>query len=108
MEAFKKLEDEVGEIKRLYIRPEYRGRGFGTEMFKRLIDKGKEFEYSTLRLNSMDFMTTARHVYRSAGFEEIDEYPGSEILEWYRPHCVFTEKKIKTGIAIPRRLSTQT
>lgn len=94
MGALKKLEEGVGEIKRMYIRPQYRGGGYGKEMLKRLIKKGKELGYSTLRLETADFTTTAHHIYRSAGFEEIDGYPGGETPEWYRPHCMFMEKNL--------------
>lgn len=94
MGALKKLETEVGEIKRMYIRPEYRGKGFGKELLKRLIEKSKEFGYSTLRLESAKFMPAAHHVYRSAGFKERGKYSGGETPEWALPHCIFMEKKL--------------
>jgi GNAT superfamily N-acetyltransferase len=87
----KKLEDEVGEIKRMYIRPEYRGQGLGTELLNKLISKAKEFNFSILRLETGDYSTTAHRVYRSAGFQERGEYPGGETPEWYKPHCLFME-----------------
>ena len=65
MGALKHLEEDIGEIKRMYIRPTYRGRGFGTEMLRKLIEKGKALGYSTLRLETADFSTTAHHIYRS-------------------------------------------
>lgn len=96
MGALRELEKRVGEIKRMYIRPEYRGRGFGKELVKRLIDKGREFGYSTLRLDTADFMTVAHNVYRSAGFKEIDCYSGCETPEWYQLYCIFMEKTLET------------
>jgi len=94
MGALKELEEGIGEIKRMYICPKYRGKGLGKEMFKKLIEKGKEFGYSTLRLETADFMTQAQNVYRSAGFKEIDGYSGGEMPEWYRPNCIFMEKSL--------------
>lgn len=92
MGALKKLEEGVGEIKRMYIRPEYRGQGLGKELLNKLIEKAREFEYTVLRLDTADFMTVAQNLYRSAGFKEIGEYPGCEIPEWYRPYSKFMEK----------------
>ena len=43
MGALKKLDEGVAEVKRMYIRPEYRGRGYGKEMLDRLIEKSKGF-----------------------------------------------------------------
>jgi GNAT superfamily N-acetyltransferase len=94
MGAVKKLEKGVGEIKRMYIRPEYRGRGFGKELLKKLIDKAKEFGFSTVRLESAKFMPTAHHIYRSVGFKERDSYSGGETPEWALPHCIFMEKML--------------
>jgi GNAT superfamily N-acetyltransferase len=94
MGALIKLEEGVGEIKRMYIRPEHQGKGYGKEMLNKLIVKARELGYSALRLETVDFSTTAHHVYRSAGFKEIAEYTGGETPEWLRPHCMFMEKNL--------------
>lgn len=94
MGAVKPLEDGVGEIKRMYIRPKYRGKGFGKAMLQRLIQKAKTLGYTTLRLETGDYSTTAHHIYRSAGFKDIDEYTHMETPEWYRQYCLFMEKKL--------------
>ena len=98
MGILKGLEEGVGEIKRMYIRPKYRRRGFGKALLKRLRKKAEEFGFSTLRLDTADFMIVAQKIYRSAGFKEIDEYAGSEISEWYRPYAVFMEKIVSIRI----------
>ncbi len=92
MGALRELSEGVGEIKRMYIRPEYRGRGLGKKLLKKLIEKAREFGYTVLRLDTADFMTAAQNLYRSAGFKEINEYPGCEIPEWYRSYGKFMEK----------------
>jgi len=94
MGALKELEVGVGEIKRMYIRPEYRRRGLGKQLLKKLMEKGKEFGYSTIRLQTADWMRVAHNVYRSAGFKEIDEYSGGEVPPGkLRSHTIFMEKK---------------
>jgi ribosomal protein S18 acetylase RimI-like enzyme len=96
MGILRELEEGVGEIKRMYIRPKYRRRGFGKALLKMLMEKAEEFGFSTLRLDTADFMIVAQNIYRSAGFKEIGEYAGSEIPEWYRPYTVFMEKILLT------------
>jgi GNAT superfamily N-acetyltransferase len=54
MGALRKLQDGIGEIKRMYIRPNpiYRGKGYGKKMLYRLEEKAREFGISTLRLDT--------------------------------------------------------
>jgi ribosomal protein S18 acetylase RimI-like enzyme len=92
MGAIKKLKDDTGEIKRMYIRPGYRGRGYGKQLLKKLLEKGREFGFSTFRLETSKFMKAAQHIYGSAGFEEREEYPEVETPVTLRQHQVFMEK----------------
>jgi len=92
MGALRKLEDGVGEIKRMYIRPEYQGRGYGKEMLTRLIAKACEQGYHTLRLDTANFLEAAVHIYKSAGFKERDKYPGTESEEGH--YSIYMEKKL--------------
>ncbi len=88
MGALSSLDIGVGEIKRMYIRPEHRGKGIGRRLLTKLLKKAKEFGYTSLRLESQDFMTVAHKLYRSIGFQETDAYPGSETPDWY-PHNLY-------------------
>jgi len=93
MGALRKLSDEIGEIKRMYIRPPYRGRGYGKRMLNRLLEVGREFGCSSFRLETGKFMTVAQHIYKSAGFIEREGYPESETPTILRPYQLFMEKK---------------
>ena len=73
MGALKKLEEKVGEIKRMYIRPEYRG-GLGRRMYGLLEDKAKEFGFNVLRLDTSRLMEAALYLYNKVGFIEIEGY----------------------------------
>ncbi|MHA2265034.1 MAG: GNAT family N-acetyltransferase, partial [Candidatus Thorarchaeota archaeon] len=64
------------------------------EMLRTLVTKAEELGYSTLRLETADFMPVALKIYRSAGFQERGEYPGGEVPEWYRPYCIFMERAL--------------
>ncbi len=92
MGALRKLEDGVGEIKRMYIRPQYQGKGYGKEMMTRLTDRARELGYHTLRLDTAYFLKAADHIYKSAGFKEKGKYPGTESEGG--PHYIYMEKKL--------------
>ena len=47
MGALRKLKKGIGEIKRMYIRPKYRGNGYGKKNLELLLKKGREFEFSS-------------------------------------------------------------
>jgi GNAT superfamily N-acetyltransferase len=101
MGALKQLEAGVGEIKRMFIRPAYRGRGYGKALLKHLMSFAQIVGYTCVRLETADFSTTAHHLYRAAGFTNIDKYPGGETPEWYRPYCLYMEKSLH--LSEPRR-----
>ena len=79
MGAMKKLTDTVGEIKRMYNKPEYRGRGIGRKMLNQLLEDGKRFGCQSFKLDTPKFSVAAQHLYKSVGFEETEKYPESEI-----------------------------
>ena len=93
MGALRKLGDEVGEIKRMYTRPSFRGRGYGRRMLNRLLAAGSEFGCSSFLLDSPRWSHAAHHIYRSTGFEERGEYPESEVPPIFRSYWLYMEKK---------------
>jgi GNAT superfamily N-acetyltransferase len=92
--CMRRIRADTGEIKRMYVRPDFRGRGIGRRLVDSLILEAREIGYPRLRLDSTRFMAEAHALYRSAGFVEIGEYPESEIPEEYRAHWVFMELKL--------------
>ena len=94
MGALKTLKKGVGEIKRMYIRPEYRKKGYGKAMLTQLLKKGKEFGFSTVRLDTGKFMNAAQYVYRSVGFQERDKYPKTEVPQLLQPFWLYMEKSL--------------
>ncbi len=94
MGAITRYSEDVGEVQRMYIKPEYRGRGWGKQLLKKLIDVAKEIEYTALRLDTGGFMDTAKYVYTSVGFREISEYAESEVPIPLRHHWFFMELEL--------------
>jgi N-acetylglutamate synthase-like GNAT family acetyltransferase len=95
MGALRQIREEIGEIKRMYIRPAYRGKGYGKALLQQLLQKAKEFGYHAIYLDSARFMTTAQNLYRSFGFIERNEYPETEIPPQLRSRWVYMEKTLK-------------
>lgn len=92
--CMRRIRDDIGEIKRMYVRKEYRGLGIGRTLMEKLIDEAREIGYPRIRLDSARFMNTAHALYRSNGFYEIDPYPESEIPGEFQSHWVFMEKAL--------------
>lgn len=94
MGALRKLKEGIGEIKRMYIKPEYRRKGLGRKMLHLLLSEGKGFGFSAIYLETGAFMTTAQHLYRSMGFYDREEYPETEVPPQLRQFWLFMEKRI--------------
>jgi ribosomal protein S18 acetylase RimI-like enzyme len=93
MGRMSKIRKDAGEIKQMYNRPKFRGRGLAKQMLSRLMEKGRALGYSTFLLDVWKLGYPARHIYTSAGFEEIERYPESESPSFMAPYYMFMEKK---------------
>lgn len=105
--CLKKLEEGVGEIKRMYVRPEFRGQGIGGALLEKLTDEAVQIGYTALRLDSARFMKEAHKLYRSMGFTEIESYEGSEIPEEFRSFWIFMEKRLANPEVLPVKRNPQ-
>jgi GNAT superfamily N-acetyltransferase len=89
--CMRKIREDIGEIKRMYVRPAFRGKGIGRALVEGLIDEARAIGYPRIRLDSTRFMKTAHSLYRSVGFREIEPYAESEIPEEFHLHWIFME-----------------
>ena len=79
-----------GEIKRLYVRPAYRGRGLAKQLTVRMLEEATRIGYERLVLDTLRSMTPAVSLYRSMGFQEIEAYYPNPF------DAVYFEKQLKT------------
>jgi ribosomal protein S18 acetylase RimI-like enzyme len=84
--AFRKIDDETCEMKRLYVRPDFRGRHLGKRLAEAVIYKGRVIGYKKMKLDTLPMMTAAIELYRSIGFRSTPPYrhnpvPGALFME---------------------------
>lgn len=75
--GLRKINNDVCEMKRLYVRPAFRKNGIGDYLVKRIIEDAKEIGYSKMRLDTLPFLKGAERLYIRNGFYEIPCYNNS-------------------------------
>jgi putative acetyltransferase len=84
--ALRRLDADSGEVKRLYVRPAFRGQGLGRALTETLVESARRIGYGRIVLDTLACMPDARRLYADMGFREIPRYydnpiPGTTYLE---------------------------
>ncbi len=84
--GIRKIGDGICELKRMYVRPEFRGLKLGRRLALLMISEAKRIGYEKMRLDTIASMVEAIGLYRSLGFQEIEPYyhnpvPGALFME---------------------------
>ncbi len=87
--AIRKHDDAACEVKRMYVRPSFRGYGLGEALVDALITKARELGYRHIVLDSFYTFKAAHHIYRKAGF--LDCPPTIDLPEFLQGKVNFME-----------------
>lgn len=78
--ALHKLGSGVCEMKRLYLRPQFRGQGLGRALAERIIAEARQIGYQSMRLDTVEpVMKSAVAMYRTLGFKDVAPYCSNPI-----------------------------
>jgi putative acetyltransferase len=87
--ALRPLGGEACEMKRLFVRPEYRGYGIGKALAERAIEAARELGYERIRLDTLERLDDAVRLYLALGFARIEPYCENPL-----PGAMFWEKRL--------------
>ncbi len=72
--ALRCLEISAGEVKRLYLRPKYRGHGLARRLLEAVVERASAMGYERLYADTLPVMSEALSLYQRAGFERVEAY----------------------------------
>lgn len=72
--ALRKIDEKNCEMKRLYVKPDFRGKGIGKSLVEEIIKEAKFIGYEYMLLDTLPFLETALDLYKSLGFKEIQAH----------------------------------
>jgi ribosomal protein S18 acetylase RimI-like enzyme len=87
--GLKKLDDKICEMKRLYVRDSFKGKGIGKLLTEKIIEEARKKNYNKIRLDTFKKMEAALGIYYKIGFQKIAPY-------YHNPNegAVFLEKTL--------------
>jgi len=77
--ALRPIDNESGELKRLYVVPEMRGQGIARALTRKVINDARSIGYRRLLLDTLPFLTEAIALYESEGFCRVEKYNDSPL-----------------------------
>ncbi len=81
--ALHRLDAERCELKRLYVRPAFRGQGLASALVARILDEARQIGYRAMLLDTLPALESAVRMYRGLGFYEIPCYNDSPVEKTY-------------------------
>ena len=90
--ALRPIDEQMCELKRMFVLPQFRGRGAGKALALKLIEDAKTIGYQSMRLDTGNFLTAAIRLYEALGFQRIEPY--NEVPEDLRRIAIFMELRL--------------
>ncbi len=75
--GLRKIDEQNCEMKRLYVRPQFRGNRIGDYLIQKIITDARKIGYSSMLLDTLPFLQSAIRLYRKYGFYETESYNNS-------------------------------
>ncbi len=75
--GLRKLDNENCEMKRLYVKPQCRGKKIASFLVKNITEEARKIGYKHILLDTLPFLETAINMYKNYGFYEIESYNNS-------------------------------
>lgn len=75
--GLRKIDEKACEMKRLYVRPDFRGNKIADKLVAMIIEDAKKIGYKSMLLDTLPFLKSAIHLYKKFGFYEIEKYNAS-------------------------------
>lgn len=72
--AVRKIGNNIAELKRMYIKPAFQKQGKGVVLLQKAVEFARALNYSTIRLDTLNYMIPAINLYKKYGFYEIPAY----------------------------------
>lgn len=96
--AIKRLEPQICELCRMYVRPQYRRQGVARALLERLISISQSAHYQAMRLDTPRFASVAHQLYADYGFVEIPAYPGTKIPIERQAYWLYMERSLEPNL----------
>jgi len=72
--GIRRIDDEVAELKRMYVKAEFQQQGIGKALLQETLALATELHYKKVRLDTLSRLVPAIHLYRQSGFYDIPAY----------------------------------
>ena len=92
--SLRKIREDAGEIKRMYVKQKFRGKKLGNLLIEEVIEISQGNEFSKLYLDTAHFMSSAISLYKKYGFKETTSYPESVIPKGLLNTMIFMMKEL--------------
>jgi putative acetyltransferase len=87
--AVRKISGDIAELKRMFVQPQYQGRGIGKILLEKSLALARQCGYKKIRLDTLNYMHPAIELYKTHGFYEIPAYYHNPIAT-----AVYFEKEL--------------
>lgn len=77
--GIRKIDQQIAELKRLYVRKAYRGLNIGSDLLQKALDVAQQLSYQKIRLEVIPSLQKAKKLYYSFGFNEIPPYFNNQV-----------------------------